>query len=515
MELSKLPEPTSVHSMEKPGDAWRVHMAGVGGMGIGVVGALLVRAGHFAGYQVNFSDKKGLAIRNGGVYSQITWIKKGGIVADGPSDETIVRPPSSALVPTSGLIPYGRCDLLLGIDILEAARAVDPREHFRIAAPDKTAVVLNLFKQPTVSGLLGKQDFDPAKLRDRIAESTVPGQLYAKNLSALCEQRLGSKLFVNIMMLGVAYQLGFVPIPVAAIAKAIKETIRRDVRRNLKAFNIGRKLALEPQALPEKPSAITWEQLLTQKTRILRKTRMRGETHAHNLESLVAGAMGGMASLPYRAKYDLTLRIYDLYQYENEAYAKRYIDLVRSVYRRDSADQKYQATQAVIWNLSRQMMIKDEPYVAYLQTRYEKLHRDYLKYNVDTDNGDAITYKWTNVPELTLPVVGKIRVKITARPWMYHVAKNFKFVRKLPTWHRREREFMEWYIGRLDRVDLKTDAGYANAVRALGLPAEATGYREVRYPKMERVREEAEVLLGRGAPPTPPTMETRREPVST
>ena len=328
----------------------------------------------------------------------------------------------------------------------------------------------------------------------------MPGQLYAKNLSALCEQRLGSKLFVNIMMLGVAYQLGYVPIPVSAIAKAIKETIRRDVRRNLKAFNIGRKLALEPQALPDKPSAITWEQLLTQKVRILRKSRMRGETHAHNLESLVAGAMSTMASLPERAKYDLTLRIYDLYQYENEAYAKRYIDLVRSVYRRDSADQKYQATQALIWNLARQMMIKDEPYVAYLQTRYEKIHRDYIKYNVDTDNGDAITYRWNNVPEVTLPIVGKVRMKITARPWMYHLAKHFKFVRKLPSWHRREREFLEWYVSLIDRIDLKTDAGYGNAVRALAAPAEATGYREVRYPKMERVREEAEVLLGRGAP---------------
>ena len=76
----------------------------------------------------------------------------------------------------------------------------------------KTSAVLNLFKQPTVSGLLGKQDFDPYKLRDRIAGYCVGDNVYAKNLSALCEQRLGSKLFVNILMLGVAYQLGYVPI---------------------------------------------------------------------------------------------------------------------------------------------------------------------------------------------------------------------------------------------------------------------------------------------------------------
>ncbi len=60
--------------MAAPGSVWRVHMSGVGGMGIGVVGAILVRAGHKEGYHVVFQDKKGLAIRNGGVFSQITFV---------------------------------------------------------------------------------------------------------------------------------------------------------------------------------------------------------------------------------------------------------------------------------------------------------------------------------------------------------------------------------------------------------------------------------------------------------
>ena len=39
---------------------------------------------------------------------------------------------------TTGSIPYGRADLLLGIDILEAARAIDPREQFRVASRGRT-----------------------------------------------------------------------------------------------------------------------------------------------------------------------------------------------------------------------------------------------------------------------------------------------------------------------------------------------------------------------------------------
>ena len=237
-------------------------MAGVGGMGIGVVGAILVRAGHKEGYRVVFQDKKGLAIRNGGVYAQITFVKDERARrerANGPGER---RSPMRRL-PDDGQHPYGKADLLLGIDILEATRATDPREQFRVAHKDRTAAVLNMHKQPTVYALLGRDDFDPEELREEIYNHCRPTLSYAKNLSEICEERLGSKQFVNIMMLGVAYQLGLIPVSAHSIAWAIKDTIRREQRRNLKAFNIGRKLALEPRALPIKPEPETWEQLVT------------------------------------------------------------------------------------------------------------------------------------------------------------------------------------------------------------------------------------------------------------
>ncbi len=79
--LSQLPELEKVeiplpdeHDFDH---AWHVYLAGVGGMGIGVSAATLVRAGHREGYKVVFSDKNGLAVRNGGVYSHITFLKPG------------------------------------------------------------------------------------------------------------------------------------------------------------------------------------------------------------------------------------------------------------------------------------------------------------------------------------------------------------------------------------------------------------------------------------------------------
>src|SRR5437016_6495295 len=157
------------------------------------------------------------------------------------------------------------------------------------------------------------------------------------------------------MMLGVAYQLGLIPVSAHSIAWAIKDTIKREHRRNLKAFNIGRKLALEPRALPVRPEPTTWEQLLTNKLRILRKTRFFGRQLAARFDQLVHGAIKQMRDLPEESKYDLAVRIYDLIQYQDPRYAKRYIDLVRSIYRRDSLTNHHAATIAAIFGLARVM----------------------------------------------------------------------------------------------------------------------------------------------------------------
>jgi hypothetical protein len=65
-------------------------------MGAGVATQVLVRAGHKEGYRVIFLDKKGLAIRNGGVVSQVVY--------------------NISNQPITAIIPYGKADLLLGID---------------------------------------------------------------------------------------------------------------------------------------------------------------------------------------------------------------------------------------------------------------------------------------------------------------------------------------------------------------------------------------------------------------
>jgi indolepyruvate ferredoxin oxidoreductase len=239
---------------------------------------------------------------------------------------------------------------------------------------------------------------------------------------------------------------------------------------------------------------VTWEQLLTNKTRILKKTRLFGKKWADGLEMLVRTAIRNMRSLSDQSKYDLTLRIYDIMQYEDHHLGRRYVDLIRGVYKRDSEGRNYAATRAAILNLAKVILVKDEPYVSYLLTRYEKKQRDYAKYNIDAANGDRLVYRHHTSPEFN---IGKrrIRMKLTTTDWQLKLMSHMKFVRKLPGWHVREYNFRDWYIGLLDRVNLVSDADYAKAVAVLKCPEQVSGYREVRYPKMDAVRAATEAMM--------------------
>jgi indolepyruvate ferredoxin oxidoreductase len=176
-------------------------------------------------------------------------------------------------------------------------------------------------------------------------------------------------------------------------------------------------------------------------------------------------------------------------EYEDQAYAKRYADLVRKVYKRDSADRAFAATRQAIWGVAKVMLIKDEPYVAYLLTRYEKKQRDIAKYSVDVANGDRIVYRHHTKPEFHIGQ-RRVRFNITTTDWMLQIVRRMKWWRKLPGWHARETGFRDWYIGLIDRIDLAND--YQRAVSVLKSYDDVSGYREVRYPKMDRARERVE-----------------------
>jgi indolepyruvate ferredoxin oxidoreductase len=474
LEKIELPEPRR----RDFDHSWRVYLAGVGGMGIGVSAATLVRAGHREGYGVLFSDKNGLAIRNGGVYSHITFLKPG-------------------CNHSSPIIPYGKADLMLGIDILEASRGLDPAGNLRVGGP-RTRAIINRQKTPTIHTLLGTDDFCVETLEKVLRQYTDAAGYFSADVSELSERMFGTKLYANVIMLGIAFQRGELPLSLGSLEYGIQETMGSAATENWLAFKLGRKIAHDAAGSPVVRAAAeaSYHDVVAEKSERLKRSGARGENLAQKYWQLVTGALEKM-TLDARHQSLLAQRIYDLIRYENIAYAEDYVARLRRVHARDSATFGYAATQAALWNLHRVMAIKDEVYVAYLLSSDEKYEGDRERYNVHPELGDRMVHRHLNRPEFTLG--GRtIRFHLKTRPWMLKLMRRAKFLRRmLPAWHAREKAFRQWYFDLADRFAAPLDgAAYATWLKILRLPEEATGYREIRYPRMADAQKRAAEWLG-------------------
>ena len=469
---------------------WSAYAAGVGGMGIGTISKILVVAGHLQGYDVTFCDRKGLAIRNGGVYTHVTY-----------------SPPG---VPAAPIIPYGKADLVLGLDILESVRGINANSFFRVASPERTAAVVNTAKTETMSTLIGKDEFDIEQLEAALKANTDAKAYFGEDLFAISEQLFGNKVYANMMILGTAFQRGLIPLELEPIHLAMKQMVRpADLETNLKAFNVGRQLAVEgkPRALREKDGDAPqgYAALLAAKREILQRQggqgirrlylSRTGKRLAQDYQSLVETTVARL-NLDDDTHRTLALYIYDMVQFEDIAYARRYAEKVLHVHAHDSEAQKYRATKAAIDALHRVMLIKDEVYVAQLLTSEEKLHRDKQRYNVDEANGDRIHYVHINRPRFTVMGID-FETDINTRNWQLNLMKRMKFLRRwLSHWHAKEKAFRDWYLNRVIDTFAPTEGeSYDIHVRAIQAVETVRGYREIRYPKMEQAKSEVERLL--------------------
>ena len=454
---------------------WSVHAAGVGGMGIGTISKVLVLAGQAQGYHVRFFDKKGLAIRNGGVYTNLIY--------------------SKTAVELSPIIPYGKADLLIGMDMLEAVRGLDPKAGFRVAAPDRTVAIVNTAKTDTVTTLIGQDDFKLSDLEKWLQRYTDADAYFGANLFEISERFLGNKLYANMMLLGVTFQRGHLPVGLEAIQSALESAVRpADLETNQRAFDIGRRLAIDPDAFATAPQWQTYKTLLREKCESLARKR-RGETLAHEYEILVQQTAEKL-ELDDETNRRFALYVYDLIQFEDLAYARLYVEKIKQIHSKDLSEMGYRATKAAIKYLHKVMLIKDEIYVAHLLTSDTKLRRDKELYNVDESNGDKIKYVHLNRPRFT--IMGRnLQWDMNTKNWQLRLMKRMRFLRRLLSqWHKLEKVFRDWYIAEvIDAFAPHDRESYEDHVSALEVPEEVRGYRDVRYPKMENARKKVEVLL--------------------
>jgi indolepyruvate ferredoxin oxidoreductase len=217
-DTGALPEP-ALPQIER---AWNLAIAGVGGTGVLTIGAILGMAAHIEGKVPMVLDMAGLAQKGGAVMSHVRISR---------ADRPVAAPRIAA----------GGADLLLGADSVVSAS----KESIILCDPTRTNAVLNAKVTP-VSDFVRLRDFDFQEAAvERLVEKNVRGREHFRNFSDLAVSLTGDEIGANLMMLGYAWQCGFVPIGRDAIAQAI-ELNEVSVAANLAAFDWGRLLAHDP-----------------------------------------------------------------------------------------------------------------------------------------------------------------------------------------------------------------------------------------------------------------------------
>ena len=446
LELDKIPEPRK----RPTGDTWWCCLTGVGGMGIGLATSILVRAGHYEGYDVTFFDKKGMAIRNGGVTSQVVF--------------------NIAKQPVTGIMPYGKADLLLGVDVLEAARALDPTGRIRAASPQRTAAVINTAKVATSKVLMGWEDFDTDQLIEFIRRHTREEDFLARDISRICEKYLGSKLYANIMMMGYAFQQGLIPISMHSMAWAVKDAIRVDFRNNLYAFNMGRKLVEKKDLFLGAPEPQEWKETLEAKIRWAIRRFGKKSKLPDQLREIVSTSIENMPNLDEPLNRDIVIRSYDCMRWGKISYTRRYLDQVEGIYTKDKPEYQYAATKAIVHNLAAAMLIKDSVFEAELGTSPEKLAHDRRKYNVNPANGDRISYRYLWKRKFSLGG-REIPLRLSLYKYQLELLKRMSWIRLLlKRWNQRELNYLKLYEKRVDEFAYDSVDDYSQQLHKLGTP---------------------------------------------
>ncbi|MDD5334230.1 MAG: indolepyruvate ferredoxin oxidoreductase family protein [Rhodoferax sp.] len=310
-ELGALPEPLLPTVEGANATVWGIVVAGVGGTGVITIGQLLGVAAHLEGKGIVTQDAGGLAQKGGATWSH---------VLIGATQEAI----------RTSRVSMAAADLVIGCDPIVAA-AKDTVLRMR---QGRTRVALNSHAAPTAAFVGNANWQNPAAACvSAIAGSVGAAALGAFNADAAATELMGDSIYTNPIMLGYAWQRGWIPLQQASLLRAI-ELNGVAVEANKTAFEWGRRAAHD---------AVAFEQLLSPaQVMVFAKRSALDELIARRVEFLTA--------------------------YQNAAYAEsyqRFVQQVRSV--DQSLGQKGLAlTEAVARYLFKLMAYKDEFEVARL-----------------------------------------------------------------------------------------------------------------------------------------------------
>jgi len=431
-----LPEPR----LPGLGSPYAVLVTGVGGTGVVTVSAVLAQAAHIAGLGFGSIDVTGLAQKGGAVACHMR------IAARREAIEAI-------------RVGTARADLVLGGDLVVTAS----NKVLDTIRPDHTAVVYSPFELTTGQFARNRDLTVPgAALSTAIARRVASGALHKIDVHALSVGALGDSLYANMILLGAAYQLGFVPIAAPHIEEAIAMN-GASVDQNKKAFRLGRQAAYD----------------------------------ARSVEPLLAGSGEGRAA-PMTLEAIIAHRAAHLADYQDEALAQRYRSRVEAIEKVERArvPGREDLARAVAHGYAKLLAPKDEYEVARLFTdgTFDRLVARTFK--------DVRRVEYHLAPPLVGrlfpdPATGQPR-KLRFGPWLRPVLRMLAKGRRLrgTVWdvfgytaeRRMERQLVRDYEALLDELAERLDLeNHSVAVRLAGLAEEIRGFGHVKAASLERV----------------------------
>jgi len=453
--------------------AYGIVVAGVGGTGVITIGQILGMAAHLEGRAVVTQDAAGLAQKGGSTWSHVQIAEQAEAIG-------------SAKVDTA------KADLVLACDALVAAGPAT----LALMQPARTRVALNRHRSPTASFLSSPdwkypEDACVAALGSAVGEGCVA----SIDAHTMALALLGDAIYANPLLLGFAWQKGWIPLGSEAIHQAIRLNAVQ-VERNLLAFDWGRRLAVEekPARGPETPAEAS------QPRELRRQRESAAGASGVPVQWVARGAGTASVAQPTLAAL-IAHRVEFLTAYQDAHYAQRYahqVERVRRVEQERCASEELSTTVARY--LFKLMAYKDEYEVARLLT-----HRDFEeRIRGEFEAGYTITH-YLAPPLLSRRDAHGRSLKSAFGPWIRPAMRwvaRLKFLRGSPldpfgfTRERREeRALIVAYEARIDALlkDLNTE-NHALAVSIAAVPEKIRGYGHVKEATMREASARWEAL---------------------
>ena len=296
-------------------EAWGIIVAGVGGTGVITIGQLLGVAAHLEGKGIVTQDAAGLAQKGGATWSHV-------LIGARQDDIRTTR------------VSAASADLILGCDPIVSAH----KETWARLRAGRTHVALNVNATPTAAFVKNPDWQNPAQACvDALVNSLGGDAVGTFDAETAATRLMGDSLYTNPMMLGYAWQKGWLPLELASLMRAI-ELNAVQIDKNKAAFEWGRRAAHDPQAV-----AALWQKAGAGEQVIQFKKR-------DSLDDLIAR----------RAEF--------LTGYQNADYADQYQLFVSRVRAAEASLGKAALTEVVARNLFKLMAYKDEYEVARLHS---------------------------------------------------------------------------------------------------------------------------------------------------